>query len=75
MFIIRGKQNENQLLGLDRDPLADLHRAAIDLYLDLDLDNEGWNAEIETLPQLHKGNFHSFCFVVIYFIKNFKITV
>ncbi len=64
-----------EILGLDCSPLVNLRRAAIDPYLDLDLDNEGWNAEIEALSQRHNGNFHSFCFVVIYYIKNFKISV
>lgn len=62
-------------LGLDCSSLVNLRRAAINPYLHLDLDNESWNAEIEALSQRHNGNFHSFCFVVIYYIKNFKITV
>lgn len=68
-------QEAIDILGLDCSPLVDLRRAAINPYLELDLDNEGWNAEIEDLSQRHNDNFRSFCFVVIYYIRNFKMAV
>lgn len=64
-----------ELLGLDCSSLVNLRKAAIDPYLQLELDEEGWLAEIEDLSQRHKGNFRSFCFAVIYYIRNFKMTV
>ncbi len=64
-----------EILGLDCSPLVNLRKAAIDPYLSLELDEEGWNAEIADLSQRHSGNFRSFCFAVIYYIRNFKIAV
>lgn len=64
-----------EILGLDCSPLVNLRKAAIDPYLSLELDVEGWNAEIADLSQRHSGNFRSFCFAVIYYIRNFKIAV
>lgn len=68
-------QEAIEILGLDCGPLVNLRRAAIAPYLKLDLDDEGWNAEIEDLSHRHNGNFRSFCFVVIYYIRNFKMAV
>ena len=62
-----------EILGLDCSPLVNLRKAAINPYLELELDEEGWNAEIDDLSQRHDGNFRSFCFAIIYYIRNFKM--
>ena len=62
-----------EILGLDCSTLTNLRKAAINPYLKLELDADGWTAEIEDLSQRHDGNFRSFCFAVIYYIRNFKM--
>lgn len=64
-----------KILGLDCAPLNNARKAAIEPYLGLELDNEGWCDEIEDLSQKHDGNYRSFCFAVIYYIRNFKMIV
>lgn len=64
-----------EILGLECSPLVNLRKAAIKPYLNLELDEDGWNEEIADLSQRHDGNFRSFCFAVIYYIKNFKMAV
>ena len=39
------------------------------------MDNEEWSTKIEDLSQRYNGNFRSFCFAVIYYIRNFKMAV
>lgn len=68
-------QEAIEILGLDCRPLVNLRKAAIDPYLNLELDESGWMAEIEDLSQRHDGNFRSFCFAVIYYIRNFKLVI
>ena len=68
-------QKTIETLGLDCSPLVHLRKAAIDPFTLLDLDENGWKKEIESLSQKHNGCFLPFCVAVIYYIKNFKMVV
>lgn len=68
-------QKTIETLGLDCSPLVNQRKAAIDTYANLDLDMDGWRAEIENLSQRHDGNYLPFCFAVIYYIRFFKMLV
>ena len=64
-----------EILGLDCAPLVNLRKAAIEPYIELNLDETEWDMEIDGLYKRHDGNFLPFCFAVIYYIKNFKVAI
>lgn len=64
-----------EILGLDCSPLVNLRKEAIEPYLNLELDEVDWNAEIEHLSKRKDGDYLPFCFAVIHYIRNFKIAI
>lgn len=62
-----------EVLGLDCSPLVNQRKAAIDPYLALNLDKDDWMTLIDNLSQQHNGKYRSFCFAIIYYIRNFKM--
>lgn len=63
-----------ETLGLDCVTLVDQRRAAIEPYIEQQLSDAEWNKEVHELSQRFDGLFLPFCFAVIYYIKNFKIS-
>ena len=62
-----------EILGLDCATLVHLRQAAIDAYKDLELDNSGWEEEIELLSKRSNGCFLPFFFVIVQYIENYKL--
>lgn len=62
-----------EILGLNTAPLVNKRKEAINFYKYLDGDVD-WNQEIEQLMQKDtNGAFQAFYFILIYYIKNYKI--
>lgn len=62
-----------EILGLDCATLVNLRKAAIEPYVEQQQSDSEWNQIIERLNKKTNGIFYSFCFAVIYYIKNFKM--
>ena len=62
-----------EILGLDCATLVNLRKAAIEPYVEQQQSDSEWNQIIERLNKKTNGIFSSFCFAVIYYIKNFKM--
>ena len=62
-----------EILGLDCATLVNLRKAAIEPYVEQQQSDSEWNQIIERLKKKTNGIFSSFCFAVIYYIKNFKM--
>lgn len=60
------------ILGLDCSTLNSLRKSAITPYVSMGSDTN-WAEEIEFLSNKHDGRYLPFCFVAIYYIKNFKV--
>ena len=63
-----------ETLGLDCVTLVNRRRAAIEPYIKQQLNEDEWGKEVQKLSSRHNGLFLPFCFAVIYYIKNFKIS-
>ena len=48
-------------------------KGAIDAYAELDPYGTNWDEIIQSLRERHDGRFIEYCFVALYYIKNYKI--
>ena len=62
-----------ETLGLNCSTLSNKRKGAIDAYADLDPYETNWDEIIQSLGERHDGRFIQYCFVSIYYIKNYKM--
>ena len=62
-----------KLFNINCSTLSNKRKGAIDAYVDLDPYETNWDEIIQSLGERHDGRFTKYCFVSIYYIKNYKM--